>query len=66
MSFFEPQDTENAWPFDTLKKRFIDFSKIVFQDVQKAEYESTEPFAFLNHHLSDFIGRFSRCPGSTK
>jgi hypothetical protein len=30
VDFLEYTESENAWPFDTLKQRFIDFSKIVF------------------------------------
>jgi hypothetical protein len=41
-------------PFDTLKYRFIDFTKVVLQDVQEANCEFSEPFAYLNH-LSDFV-----------
>jgi hypothetical protein len=37
--FFDDHDAENvfAWPFDTLKHRFIDFTKFVFRDVQKTD-----------------------------
>jgi hypothetical protein len=32
VSFLEAQDAENdfAWPFDTLKHRFIDINKVAF------------------------------------
>jgi hypothetical protein len=48
--FFEAQDAKNefAWPFDNLKFRYIDFTKVFFLDVQKAVYESTGPIANLN------------------
>jgi hypothetical protein len=42
----------------TLKHRFIDFTKVVYQDVQEADYEFAEPFAYLKHHLSAFVRRF--------
>jgi hypothetical protein len=41
--------------FDTLKYHFIDCNKVVFQDVQKAYYEFSGPFAYLKHHLIDFV-----------
>jgi hypothetical protein len=31
-----------------LKSRFIDFTKVVFSDVQR-------PFAYLNHHFPEFV-----------
>jgi hypothetical protein len=34
--------------FATLKHRFIDFTKVAFLDVQKADYELSWPFAYLN------------------
>jgi hypothetical protein len=38
-----------------LKYCFIDFSKFIFKEVQKADYESKDPFAYLNHHWSEFV-----------
>jgi hypothetical protein len=52
-----PKDAENefAWPFVTMKDRLIDFTKVVFSDVQKEDFEFQGPFANLNLHLSDFV-----------
>jgi hypothetical protein len=30
-------------------------TKFVFQDVQKADYNFTKPFAYLKHHFRDFV-----------
>jgi hypothetical protein len=30
-------------------------SNVFFQDVQKTDYEFSWPFAYLKHHLSDFV-----------
>jgi hypothetical protein len=38
-----------------MKYRYIDFSKVVLKDVQKADYEFKEPFDYLKYHLIDFI-----------
>jgi hypothetical protein len=38
-------------PFVTLKHRFIEFTK----GFQKAGYEFSAPFAYLNHDLGDFV-----------
>jgi hypothetical protein len=38
-----------------MKHRFIDFTKVVFEDVRKADYESQAPFAYLKHHFRDFV-----------
>jgi hypothetical protein len=43
------------WPFDYLKHRFIDFTKVVFEDDQKANYDFPGSFAYTKHHLRDFI-----------
>jgi hypothetical protein len=42
VALFDSHDTENefAWHFDTLKHRFIDFTKVVYKDVQKANMSS--------------------------
>jgi hypothetical protein len=37
-----------------LKHRLIDFNSL-FDDVQKADYEFSGPFAYLKHHLSNFV-----------
>jgi hypothetical protein len=36
VDFFDAEDAENKffWPLDTLKLRFIEFTKDVFQDVE--------------------------------
>jgi hypothetical protein len=39
----------------TLKHRFIDFTKVAYQDVQEADCDFSEPFAYLKHHLSAFV-----------
>jgi hypothetical protein len=39
------------WPLDILKLRFIDFTKAVFQDVQKGDYVSTGPVRLLKTSL---------------
>jgi hypothetical protein len=51
----ETQDSENALRIDTLKQRLIDFSKIVFKDVQKAHYEFLGQFVYTKYHFSDFV-----------
>jgi hypothetical protein len=40
VAFLDAQDAENelAWPFDSVKHRFIDFTKVVYLDLQKADY----------------------------
>jgi hypothetical protein len=38
-----------------LKRRFIDFTKVAFYNVQKATYESSGPFAYVKHHFRDFV-----------
>jgi hypothetical protein len=56
-SFFRCPGCRNdfAWPFYTFKHRFIDITKFVFLDVQKADYVFSGPFAYLEHDLSDFV-----------
>jgi hypothetical protein len=53
------KNVENAfdWPLDIMKHRFIDVTKVAFQDVQKAVYELSGSFAYLKHHLRDFVRR---------
>jgi hypothetical protein len=46
--FFDVRDGENAWHFDTLKQRFIDFTKVVLLDVQIADYKFSGPLAYLH------------------
>jgi hypothetical protein len=41
--------------FRHLKHPFIEFKKVVFFGVQKADYEFTGPFTYLKYHLSEFI-----------
>jgi hypothetical protein len=41
--------------FDNLKNRFIKRTKVVFSDFQEADYEFFGPFAYLKHHLRDFV-----------
>jgi hypothetical protein len=38
-----------------MKHRLIEFTKVVFSDVEKENYEFQGQFASLNLHLSDFI-----------
>jgi hypothetical protein len=38
-----------------MKYRFIDFTKVVFQDFQNAHYEFQVNFAYIKHPLSDFV-----------
>jgi exopolyphosphatase/pppGpp-phosphohydrolase len=54
--FFFAQNVENAieWPFEIMKLRIIDITKVEFEGVQKADYEFSGSFAHLKHHLSDF------------
>jgi hypothetical protein len=44
----------NSKAFWLLENRFIDITKVVFSDVQKAYYFSG-PFIYLKHHLSEFV-----------
>jgi hypothetical protein len=39
LALFDAKEAENvfSWPFDTVKYRYIDFSKVVLKDVQKAD-----------------------------
>jgi hypothetical protein len=39
----------------TLKHRFMDYTKVVYQDAQDADNEFSGRFAYLKHHLSDFV-----------
>jgi hypothetical protein len=50
------KDAENEfeWPFVTMKHRLIEFTMVVFSDIQKEDYEFQGPFAYLKLHLSDF------------
>jgi hypothetical protein len=41
--------------FRYLEHSFIDFTKVVFLDVQKADYEFSGPFAYFKYHLSEFV-----------
>jgi hypothetical protein len=66
MDLFDAQDAENyfAWPCDTIKHRFIDFTKAVFKDVQKAVYEimshshTYQLNEFVQVARNDFFGPF--------
>jgi hypothetical protein len=55
--YLNAQKVENAfkYPFDIMKHRFVDITKIAFQDVHKAVYEFLGPFAYLKLNKSDFI-----------
>jgi hypothetical protein len=46
---FDAHDALNifVWPFDSLKHRFIEFTKVVFWDLQKTDYEFSGPFTYL-------------------
>jgi hypothetical protein len=46
-SFFNAKYVEKAFelPFDTMKHRFIDSTKVAFKDFQKTDYEFSGPFA---------------------
>jgi hypothetical protein len=62
----EYTESENAWPFDTLKQRFIDFSKIVFWR-PKGRLCVLSTVRLLKTSLKRLRpSRFFRCPGSTK
>jgi hypothetical protein len=37
------------------KHRVIDYTKVVYSDIQKANYEFSGPFAYLKHHFSDLV-----------
>jgi hypothetical protein len=56
---------EFSSPFAYLNHRFIDFSKVVSYDVQKAGYDFSGQFAHLKHHFLDFVHfaffRFAEC-----
>jgi hypothetical protein len=56
VAFLDAQEAKNefAWPFDTLKHRFVDFTKIVISDVQKAD-QFSGPFAYLKYHFRNFV-----------
>jgi hypothetical protein len=41
--------------FKHLETSLHDFTKVVFKDVQKVDLEFIGPFAYLKHHLSDFV-----------
>jgi hypothetical protein len=49
------QNVENAleWPFDIMKHCFFDFTKVVFQDVQEADYEFSRQFAYLKQNFDE-------------
>jgi hypothetical protein len=42
------------WLFDNLK-HYFDFTKVVFEEVQKANYDFPGPIAYVKHNLRDFI-----------
>jgi hypothetical protein len=49
IGFMDTRDAENdfAWPSDTFKHRFIDFTKVLFSHVQTSDYELSGPFVYL-------------------
>jgi hypothetical protein len=57
VALFDAQEAQNefAWLFDTLIHRFIVFNTVVYEDVYKADYEFAGQFAYLKHHLRDFV-----------
>jgi hypothetical protein len=38
-----------------MKQRFIEFTKVAFWDVQKADYEFPGSFAYVKHNFRDFV-----------
>jgi hypothetical protein len=53
--FIQVAGNEFVLLFDTLKHRFIDFTKVFFKDVYKARNEFSLPFSYLKNHLSNFV-----------
>jgi hypothetical protein len=53
----DAQEVENDFArlLDTLKHRFIHFTKVAFYDVQKADNEFSGEFPYLKHHFREFI-----------
>jgi hypothetical protein len=48
-------ENEFVWPFDYLKYRFNDFTKVVVQVDQKADSEFSRPFAYLKLQFRDLV-----------
>jgi hypothetical protein len=48
-------ENEFSWLFDVLKHRFMDNTKVLFLDVQKADKEFTGPFIYLKDHFRDLV-----------
>jgi hypothetical protein len=53
----DAQEAENdfAMLFVTFKHIFVYFTNVAFKDVQKADYEFSEPLGYLEHHFRDFV-----------
>jgi hypothetical protein len=67
VAFIDAQDAKmSSHDIATLKHRFMDFTKVVYQDAQDADNEFSGRFVYLNITKATSCKSLFQCPGFRK